>query len=125
MTCGHSLRDWQHRTSEALQGKAFDRSTPLGPILVSPDALDDARDLAVVCDIDGQIRQRGSTRDLLFRPAELVAYISQFLTPPARNTDVFRAVNSAASRHHHGDAHVATVMSTRTRFLGDQRTSGL
>ncbi|TVT58459.1 fumarylacetoacetate hydrolase family protein [Amycolatopsis rhizosphaerae] len=75
-----SMRDWQHRTSEALQGKAFDRSTPLGPVLVSPGALDDARDLAVVCEIDGQVRQRGTTRDLLFRPAELVAYISRFLT---------------------------------------------
>jgi acylpyruvate hydrolase len=75
-----SMRDWQHRTREALQGKAFDHTTPLGPVLVSSEALDDARDLQVVCEIDGEVRQRGSTRDLLFQPAELVAYISQFLT---------------------------------------------
>jgi len=73
-----SLRDWQHRTSEALQGKIFDRSTPLGPMLVTPDELDDARDLTVTFTVDGVEWQRGSTADLLFTPAELVAYCSTF-----------------------------------------------
>jgi acylpyruvate hydrolase len=47
-----SLRDWQHRTTEALQGKVFDRSTPLGPVLVTPEELDDARDLTVTFTVD-------------------------------------------------------------------------
>ncbi|MFD5624925.1 fumarylacetoacetate hydrolase family protein [Streptomyces sp. NPDC127072] len=75
-----SLRDWQHRTTEALQGKVFDRSTPLGPVLVTPDEVDDARDLALSFSVDGVPWQRGSTSDLLFSPAELVAYCSNFLT---------------------------------------------
>ena len=74
-----SMRDWQFRTSEALQGKTFERSTPLGPVLVTPDELDDARDLALTCTVDGQVQQRGSTGDMLFSPAELVAYCSQFI----------------------------------------------
>ncbi|MHC3469469.1 fumarylacetoacetate hydrolase family protein [Streptomyces sp. 7R007] len=75
-----SLRDWQHRTTEALQGKVFDRSTPLGPLLVTPDEVDDARDLTVTFTVDGVEWQRGSTRDLLFTPAELLSYCSTFLT---------------------------------------------
>ncbi|MFI8192493.1 fumarylacetoacetate hydrolase family protein [Streptomyces sp. NPDC085946] len=75
-----SLRDWQHRTTEALQGKVFDRSTPLGPVLVTPDELDNARDLTVTFTVDGVEWQRGSTSDLLFTPAELLAYCSTFLT---------------------------------------------
>ncbi|MDT0386075.1 fumarylacetoacetate hydrolase family protein [Streptomyces dubilierae] len=75
-----SLRDWQHRTTEALQGKVFDRSTPLGPVLVTPDELDDAHDLTVTFTVDGVEWQRGSTSDLLFTPAELLAYCSTFLT---------------------------------------------
>ncbi|MEU4656117.1 fumarylacetoacetate hydrolase family protein [Streptomyces sp. NPDC023723] len=75
-----SLRDWQHRTTEALQGKVFDRSTPLGPVLVTPDEVDDARDLEISCTVDGVPWQRGSTADLLFSPAELVSYCSTFLT---------------------------------------------
>ncbi|MEV5357002.1 fumarylacetoacetate hydrolase family protein [Streptomyces sp. NPDC052693] len=75
-----SLRDWQHRTTEALQGKVLDRSTPLGPVLVTPDELDDARDLTVTFSVDGVPWQRGSTSDLLLTPAELLAYCSTFLT---------------------------------------------
>ncbi|MGW7578144.1 fumarylacetoacetate hydrolase family protein [Streptomyces sp. NPDC054765] len=75
-----SLRDWQHRTTEALQSKVFDRSTPLGPVLVTPDEVDDAHDLTLSFTVDGVPWQQGSTSDLLFSPAELVAYCSTFLT---------------------------------------------
>jgi len=34
-----SVRDWQFRTSEFLQGKTFEHTTPLGPCLVTPDEL--------------------------------------------------------------------------------------
>jgi acylpyruvate hydrolase len=75
-----SMRDWQSRTSEALQGKVFDRSTPLGPMLVTPDEVDDARDLQLSLTIDGTEWQTGTTSDMLFSPAELVSYCSTFVT---------------------------------------------
>ena len=37
-----SMRDWQHRTLQWLQGKAFEHSTPAGPYLVTPDEVGDA-----------------------------------------------------------------------------------
>jgi acylpyruvate hydrolase len=74
-----SLRDWQHRTSEALQGKVFDRSTPLGPVLVTPDEVDDAADLTLTFTVGGTVWQTGTTADLLFTPAQLVSYCSMFL----------------------------------------------
>jgi acylpyruvate hydrolase len=73
-----SMRDWQWRTSEWLQGKAFEASTPVGPWLVTADEAGD--DLELVCEVDGDVRQRARTSDLLFEPAALVAYISQFTT---------------------------------------------
>lgn len=75
-----SLRDWQHRTSEALQGKVFDRSTPLGPMLVTGDEVDDARDLGLCQQVDGVSWQSGVTADMVFSPAQLVAYCSTFMT---------------------------------------------
>ncbi len=74
-----SMRDWQWRTSEWLQGKAFEASTPVGPWLVTPDEVD-AGHLDLRCDVDGDSRQRANTSDLLFPPAEIAAYISQFTT---------------------------------------------
>lgn len=74
-----SMRDWQWRTSEWLQGKAFEASTPVGPWLVTPDEVD-AGDLHLRCDVDGDSRQQANTSDLLFPPTEIAAYISQFTT---------------------------------------------
>jgi acylpyruvate hydrolase len=75
-----SMRDWQFRTKEVLQGKAFDASTPIGPYLVTPEEIDDASDLEVRCDVDGSTMQCGRTSDMVFTPADLVSYVSQFLT---------------------------------------------
>lgn len=74
-----SVRDWQNRTSEWLQGKTFESSTPLGPALVTPDEID-ATALEVVCEVDGEQMQKGITSDLVFDPATLVSYISQIFT---------------------------------------------
>ena len=75
-----SMRDWQARTTQYLQGKAFDASTPVGPVLVTGDEIGDAVDLEVRCELDGIVMQRGRTSDLLFGPTAVVSYISQFAT---------------------------------------------
>ena len=74
-----SMRDWQWRTSEWLQGKTFEASTPVGPWLVTPDEID-AGHLDLRCDVDGDHRQHSNTSDLLFGPEDIIAYVSQFTT---------------------------------------------
>ena len=75
-----SMRDFQWRTPQWLQGKTFEASTPIGPHLVTVDETGPWPDREIRCEIDGQVRQRSRTSDLLFGPAELVAYISQIIT---------------------------------------------
>lgn len=75
-----SMRDWQWRTTEWLQGKAFEASTPAGPCLVTPEEVGNAADLEIRCEVEGQVMQRSRTSDLLFTPADIVAYVSQFTT---------------------------------------------
>jgi acylpyruvate hydrolase len=75
-----SMRDWQNRTLQWLQGKMFERSTPVGPYLVTGDEVGDAADLEVRCEVDGAVMQRSRTSDLLFGPAEIAAYASQAIT---------------------------------------------
>ncbi|MGW6914319.1 fumarylacetoacetate hydrolase family protein [Kitasatospora sp. NPDC054939] len=73
-----SVRDWQRRTLQWFQGKAWDRTTPLGPVVVTPDELDPAAGVEVVCRVNGAERQRGNTRTLVFDAPALLAYVSAF-----------------------------------------------
>ncbi|NUR90057.1 MAG: fumarylacetoacetate hydrolase family protein [Nonomuraea sp.] len=73
-----SIRDWQRRTTQWFQGKAWDRTTPLGPVVVTADELDPRAGLEVTCRVDGAERQRGNTRELVFDAETLVAYVSSF-----------------------------------------------
>jgi acylpyruvate hydrolase len=73
-----TCRDWQFRTREWLQGKIWDSSTPVGPYLVTPDELPGGvrPALEVRLKVDGEIRQKDTTADLVFNPVALVEYIS-------------------------------------------------
>ena len=74
-----SARDWQFRTSQYLSGKTFERSTPLGPWLVTPDELP-AGGWEISTVIDGETRQRSSTAELVFGVVDLVVYLSTIVT---------------------------------------------
>lgn len=76
-----SMRDWQYRTLEWLQGKTWEHATPVGPWLVSPDELGGiSPDLAIGCEVDGVVRQASRTSELVFSPTDLVVYASEFVT---------------------------------------------
>jgi acylpyruvate hydrolase len=73
-----SMRDWQFRTSEWLQGKTFEATTPFGPHLVTTDEV--APDAQIVCELDGEVVQSSRISDLVFDPVRLIRYISTILT---------------------------------------------
>jgi acylpyruvate hydrolase len=77
-----TARDWQYRTLQWLQGKTFASTTPIGPHLVVSDAAtaeEAALEARLTCLVDGEEVQSASTSDLVFGPAELVAYISRIM----------------------------------------------
>lgn len=77
-----TMRDWQYRSPEWLQGKTFEGTTPFGPYLVTPDELPGGvrPRLALRCEVDGRTVQEADTGDLVFDPVTLVRYISRILT---------------------------------------------
>ncbi|TDD09396.1 FAA hydrolase family protein [Nonomuraea deserti] len=70
-----TARDYQYRSVQWLQGKTFERSTPVGPWLVTG-----IQPGEVSCRVDGDVVQRADTADLVFGPADLIAYISKIIT---------------------------------------------
>jgi 2-keto-4-pentenoate hydratase/2-oxohepta-3-ene-1,7-dioic acid hydratase in catechol pathway len=61
-------------------GKSFRTFAPLGPALVTPDELSDPTDLQLRCWINGELRQKSSTLDMIYPVAELVALLSAVTT---------------------------------------------
>ena len=61
-----TMRDYQYKTHQWLQGKAWDRSTPLGPMLVTPDEVGDPGALKLRTTVNGQVVQDASTELLIF-----------------------------------------------------------
>ncbi len=78
----YSVRDWQFRTREWLQGKMWDSTTPVGPYVVTPDELPGGvrPTVGTQLTIDGVEKQHAHTSDLLFDPVELVRYVSTIIT---------------------------------------------
>lgn len=80
-----SMRGYQFRTKEWLQGKIWGRSTPIGPVLVTADEMDlDTATLRTT--VNGATMQQHAIADLLFKPAYLVSYLSTIL--PLRPGDL-------------------------------------
>jgi 2-keto-4-pentenoate hydratase/2-oxohepta-3-ene-1,7-dioic acid hydratase in catechol pathway len=62
------------------KGKCGDDFTPLGPWFVSKDEIADINQLAMWSDVNGKRYQDGSSSTMIFKPAFLVSYFSEFMT---------------------------------------------
>jgi 2,4-diketo-3-deoxy-L-fuconate hydrolase len=60
--------------------KCHDSFCPLGPYFVPRAFVPDSRDLRLIMKINGEVRQDGNTRDMLYGPEELLAHVSNQLT---------------------------------------------
>lgn len=74
-----SARDLQMKTGQWLLGKTLDGFAPIGPYLVTSDAIDPAN-LNIECKINGEVRQSSNTKHMIFDCATLISYISQYMT---------------------------------------------
>lgn len=73
-----TMRDYQYRTLQWLQGKTFESTCPFGPVLVTPDEFAVGAELSTT--IDQERVQYAHTDDLVFDAPDLISYISHILT---------------------------------------------
>ncbi len=67
-------------TGHWIKGKSHDTFGPIGPYMVTADEVPDPQDLHLWCEIDGVMRQDGTTATMIFPVRELVAFVSRFMT---------------------------------------------
>jgi 2-keto-4-pentenoate hydratase/2-oxohepta-3-ene-1,7-dioic acid hydratase in catechol pathway len=76
----YTERAFQHeRSGQFTKGKSADSFAPIGPFLVTPDAVD-ARAIELSLSVNGVERQRDSTGSMVFDVPALVSYVSEFMT---------------------------------------------
>jgi 2-keto-4-pentenoate hydratase/2-oxohepta-3-ene-1,7-dioic acid hydratase in catechol pathway len=75
-----SARDLQWQNPLWTSGKAIDTFAPCGPAIVTLDEVGDLADLTLRTRIDGETVQEGTTANLIFGPAELIAWLSRTIT---------------------------------------------
>jgi 2,4-diketo-3-deoxy-L-fuconate hydrolase len=67
------------RGGQWVKGKSAETFNPCGPYLVTPDEIPDVLNLRMWLNVNGVQRQHGSTATMLFSPAYIVHYLSQFM----------------------------------------------
>jgi 2-keto-4-pentenoate hydratase/2-oxohepta-3-ene-1,7-dioic acid hydratase in catechol pathway len=68
------------RGGQWTKGKSCDTFAPIGPWLVTSDEVPDPQALDVLCEVSGQVMQKGTTRNMIFSCAHIISYLSQFMT---------------------------------------------
>lgn len=75
-----TVRDWQLRAPTMTVGKSFDTHGPLGPWIVTSDEIGDPHDLSLRTYVNDELRQDGSTGEMLFNCFQQIAYLSAAFT---------------------------------------------
>jgi 2-keto-4-pentenoate hydratase/2-oxohepta-3-ene-1,7-dioic acid hydratase in catechol pathway len=73
-----TARDLQRKDGQWTRAKGFDTFCPLGPAIETE--LDPLERLAVICRVNGEVRQAGFTSDMVFGVAEVMEYVTAFTT---------------------------------------------
>jgi 2-keto-4-pentenoate hydratase/2-oxohepta-3-ene-1,7-dioic acid hydratase in catechol pathway len=76
-----TVRDWtRHGKFNVTQGKNFDRSGSMGPFIVTADEIDSGKPMHITVKVNGEVTQDDNTASMIFSFADLIAYVTTFMT---------------------------------------------
>jgi 2-keto-4-pentenoate hydratase/2-oxohepta-3-ene-1,7-dioic acid hydratase in catechol pathway len=118
-----SEREFQlERGGQWDKGKSCETFNPLGPWLVTPDELGDPQRLGMRTWVNGELRQDGSTKDMVFGVRHLVWYLSQFMVlEPGDVIDTGTPAGVALGRPDHPYLRAGDLVELEVDGLGRQR----
>jgi 2-keto-4-pentenoate hydratase/2-oxohepta-3-ene-1,7-dioic acid hydratase in catechol pathway len=75
-----SARDFQFKDVQWTRGKSFDTFAPTGPCITTENQLKNTDDLAIRTWVNGELRQNGTTRNMVFNVSQIVHQLSRVMT---------------------------------------------
>jgi 2-keto-4-pentenoate hydratase/2-oxohepta-3-ene-1,7-dioic acid hydratase in catechol pathway len=119
-TVGNDItaRDLQRRDGQWTRSKAFDTFCPLGPWI---DTSFDPADTIITCHVNGEMRQMGSTHDMVFGVNQLIAFTSSIMSLEPGDV-ILTGTPSGVSQVHPGDLIEVTVegLGTLRNFVAEE-----
>lgn len=82
-TVGHDVSErafQRERGGQFTKGKSADTFAPVGPYLVTPDHIEDVQNLPIWSEVNGEMRQQGNTKDMVFGVKQIISHLSQYMT---------------------------------------------
>jgi 2-keto-4-pentenoate hydratase/2-oxohepta-3-ene-1,7-dioic acid hydratase in catechol pathway len=75
-----SARDYQFKDGQWTRGKSFDTFAPTGPCITTENQLKSTDNLSIRTWVNGELRQNGSTRNMVFKVSEILHHLSRVMT---------------------------------------------
>ncbi len=94
-----SARKLQRQHNQWFRGKSLDTFAPMGPYLVTPDEIGDPQNLDLWCKVNGEVRQKANTKDMIFDIKTIISTLSDGIT--LEIGDVFATGTPSGVGHSH------------------------
>ncbi|OJU86439.1 MAG: 5-carboxymethyl-2-hydroxymuconate isomerase [Burkholderiales bacterium 66-5] len=126
-----SARDWQQASPTFTLGKSFDTHGPIGPWIVTPDEVADPHALEMRLFVNGELRQRQRTGNMIYTIWQQIHHLSQVMTLEPGDliaTGTCAGVGIASARFlQHGDvvrAEIDAIGHIENRFISEPAVRG-
>jgi 2-keto-4-pentenoate hydratase/2-oxohepta-3-ene-1,7-dioic acid hydratase in catechol pathway len=84
------------------RGKSLDTFGPIGPMVVTPEAIGDPQNLEIICRLNGKVTQHSNTHQMIFKIPEILAFVSKNFTLEPGDI-IITGTPSGVSPLHDGD----------------------
>lgn len=75
-----SARDLQFSDGQWSRGKSADTFAPTGPVIVTKDEIGNPHNLSITLELNGEVMQDSSTKNLIFNVPQIISFLSQSMT---------------------------------------------
>lgn len=116
-----SARDLQSRHGQWFKGKSCDTFAPMGPYLVTPDEVGDPMDLELWLKVNGEIRQRSKTSNMIFDIRKIVSDLSEGITLEVGDIIATGTPSGVGYAHPSGLLKVGDIVETHVEKIGTMK----
>jgi len=116
-----SARTLQSQHNQWYRGKSQDTFAPMGPYLVTPDEVGDPQKIDLWCKVNGEIRQKANTEDMIFDIKTIISTLSEGITLEVGDVFATGTPSGVGAAHPKGLLNVGDIIESGVDKLGTMK----